>query len=571
MPNDFDPKKIKVPFGTFNEKGILDLPKGFKVSSDILQYIPDESARLYNMIPLFLQNEKLYVGSTDAGSLDARDALNFIASREGKEYVLLPISKDTFEELLEQYNQVETALTEALEDFEEQENVVLGIGEDEEGATISGDLIKEEAPVIKLVSRVLAEAVEKKASDIHIEPHPTYSIVRFRVDGILYQALKFPRKVHAPLVARIKILTNLRLDERRRPQDGRFSSSIRKVRIDFRVSTFPTSEGEKTILRVLDRTQGLRSLSDLGLSEFAYERLLEAVNRPYGLILASGPTGAGKTTTLYALLNILDKTSKNIVSLEDPVEYSLDGINQSQIRPEIGYTFATGLRSVLRGDPDQILVGEIRDKETAQLAVQAALTGHIVFSTIHTNTAIGAINRLENFGIEPFLLAPTLSLVIGQRMTRRIEGDGKDVPLSKGMRGYLEKQFADLPQKYRSQIPVFDSFKEAVPTEGNPSGMKGRVGVFEVLNIDEDIRSHILERNGEGAIYKTARQKGMVTLAEDAITKGLEGTIPISEVVKVSSEKDIGDLESVGLESLVEQEQGLEEEGKSKETNNTQK
>ena len=263
--------------------------------------------------------------------------------------------------------------------------------------------------------------------------------------------------------------------------------------------------------------------------------------KQYGLILATGPTGAGKTTTLYALLNILNKSSTNIVSLEDPVEYRLSGINQSNIRPEIGYSFSSGLRSVLRGDPDQILVGEIRDKETAKLAIQAALTGHVVYTTLHTNTAIGAISRLINFDIDPFLLAPTLSLIIGQRMSRRIDGESKDIKVNVGMKKYIDNKFKDLPQIYHENIPEINSFQEPIPRDDNQSGLKGRVGIFETLEIDESIRSIILDSPTEDSIYKVAREKGFITLEEDAIIKGLQGKIPLTEVVKVGNEGVMGE------------------------------
>ena len=432
-------------------------------------------------------------------------------------------------------------MTAALEELEEQHDVILGVEEDEK-KDFSEDIIREEAPIIKLVGTILAQAVEKNASDIHIEALESQSVVRYRIDGILQEQLRFAKRIHESLVARIKIVSNLRLDERRRPQDGRFATKIKKGRVDFRVATFPTANGEKVILRVLDKQKGMLDVVDLGFSQDGHDVLLRAVNRPYGLILATGPTGSGKTTTLYALLNTLDKKKDNIVSLEDPVEYQMEGINQSNIRPEIGYTFATGLRSVLRGDPDQILVGEIRDKETAQLAVQAALTGHLVYSTLHTNTAIGAISRLNNFGIDPFLLAPTLSLVIGQRMMRRLDGEGKDVPVSNALRSYLDKKFEDLPQKWKSEVPDFVSFKDIVPTDGNPTGMKGRIGAFELFEIDEEIRSIILENPSESALYKAARKKGFMSMGEDAVVKGLKGIVPFSEVVRISNEDKLSEL-----------------------------
>lgn len=528
----------------------MRLTKNYRVVSDLLYFIPQESAELYSIVPLVKRDNLLIVGAVDPSNLDARDALNFITMSQGMEYKIQQITKEQFDGILQQYGQSDMAMSEALGQIEEQHDVVFGV--EDGGGVNAKDFIREEAPVIKLVSTILAQAVAKGASDIHIEPLESLALVRYRLDGILQKELDFPSAVHDSLIARIKILSNLRLDERRRPQDGRFFSIIRDNRVDFRVATLPTSNGEKVTLRVLDRQRGLRTLSDLGLGESAHKKVLEIMRRPFGLILATGPTGAGKTTTLYALLNDTDRDTKNIVSLEDPVEYRLEGINQSNIRPEIGYTFATGLRSILRGDPDQILVGEIRDKETAHLAIQAALTGHLVYSTMHTNTAIGALARLINFGIEPFLLAPTLSMIIGQRMVRRLDGDGKEVPAGRAMVAQLEKQFKDLPQRFKSQVPDFTSFREAVPTEDSPSGMHGRIGVFEALHIDDEIRSVILENPEEGEIYRAARKKGFVTMAEDAIIKGLRGVIPLSEVVKVSNERVLSEMHAGDASEEVE-------------------
>ena len=541
------------------------ISKNFQVSSELLNYIPQDSAEHYKIIPLEFKNGILVVGAVNPKSIDTRDALNFISSRENIDYVLEKISEEDYKRLLGQFGTTGKVLTDALEQIDfDDENVILGISEEEEvSSTSPDDTLSQEAPIIKLVSNMLAQAISKRASDIHVEPKQSFSVIRFRVDGVLEEALQFPRKVHDPLVARVKILSNLRLDERRRPQDGRFSSVINNNRVDFRVATLPTSNGEKIVLRVLDRQQGILSLESLGLTEDTMKIILNAVKRPYGLILAAGPTGAGKTTTLYSLLNILDKKTKNIVSLEDPVEYTIDGVNQSNIRPEIGYSFATGLRSILRGDPDQILVGEIRDKETAQLVVQAALTGHTVFSTIHTNTSIGAVSRLINFGIDPFLLAPTLSAVIGQRMARRIDGESRDIPLSSATKKKFENRFSDLPVKSKKQIPALQSFREVIPTQSNPSGLKGRIGVFEVFDIDEGIKELILNDPRESILKKAARERGMISLEEDAIIKGLQGIIPISEVSKINSEMELGiDLEyeeKTGEEIKYNKEDGAQE------------
>ena len=523
-------------------KDAVTVTPGYKVMKDLFDFIPRDSAEHYKIVPLARKENTLHIGTTDMHNLDARDALNFITTSQGLEYVMQEITEEQFENILSQYGESSSiSMNAALEELEEQHDVILGVEEDDK-TDFSEDIIREEAPIIKLVGTILSQAVDKSASDIHIEALESQSIVRYRIDGVLQEQLRFAKRIHESLVARIKIVSNLRLDERRRPQDGRFATKIRKGRVDFRVATFPTANGEKVILRVLDKQKGMLEIVDLGFSEEGHDILLRAVNRPYGLILATGPTGSGKTTTLYALLNTLDKKKDNIVSLEDPVEYQMEGINQSNIRPEIGYTFATGLRSVLRGDPDQILVGEIRDKETAQLAVQAALTGHLVYSTLHTNTAIGAISRLNNFGIDPFLLAPTLSLIIGQRMMRRLDGEGKEVPVSGALRSYLDKKFEDLPQKWKSELPDFVSFRDIVPTDANPTGMRGRIGAFELFEVDEEIRSLILENPAESALYGAARKKGFITMGEDAAVKGLKGIVPFSEVVRISNEDALSDL-----------------------------
>ncbi len=521
----------------------IAVDKEYKIPKDLFSFIPRDSADLYKIVPLEKKDNVLYVGTVNENNLDARDALNFITTSQGMEYKMQQITEEQFSELVQQYEQASETMSDALSQLEDQYDVMIDTGSDKEDERSAEALIQEEAPIIKLLSTILGQAVEKGTSDVHIEAQDKKSVVRYRIDGVLVKQLEFIPRVHDSIVARIKIVSNLRLDERRRPQDGRFSSIIRNNRVDFRVATFPTPNGEKVVLRVLDTAKGLRSLGDLGLEENMYDKVLRAIKRPYGLILATGPTGAGKTTTLYALLNMLDRKSQNIVSLEDPVEYQLEGINQSNIRPEIGYSFATGLRSVLRGDPDQILVGEIRDKETAQLAIQAALTGHLVYSTLHTNTAIGAVSRLAHFGIEPFLLAPTLLLIVGQRMARRLDGEGKEMPVSGSMLTYLEDKFSDLPQLYRSQIPDFRAFKDVIPTEENPSGMKGRIGVFEVLEVNDEIRSIIMKQPDEREIYKAARKTGFITMGEDAITKGLRGLMPFSEVAKISNEDVLGEEE----------------------------
>ncbi|HEV7121360.1 MAG TPA: GspE/PulE family protein, partial [Candidatus Paceibacterota bacterium] len=302
-------------------------------------------------------------------------------------------------------------------------------------------------------------------------------------------------------------------------------------RIDFRVSTFPTQGGEKVVMRILDRSKSVATLESLGFSPKDFETIQACLDRPYGIILISGPTGSGKSTTLFAMLSAIDRESQNVVSLEDPVEYEVPGVSQSQVHPEIGYTFASGLRSILRQDPDVIMVGEIRDKETAQLAIQAALTGHLVFSTIHTNTAAGVIPRLVDMGVDPYLIAPTLIAAIGQRLVRKLcPGAGVPTPMSPSIKLLLEKDFADLPQEYKKDIPPFDTYYEATTTPDCPNGTRGRLAVFEIMQMDKELESVVLKSPVEENVYAAARAKGMITMREDAIMKALAGQIPFEEV-----------------------------------------
>jgi type IV pilus assembly protein PilB len=404
--------------------------------------------------------------------------------------------------------------------------------------------IKEDAPVTKIVATILRYAVEGGASDIHIEPTPEKTRVRFRMDGELHTSLELPAKVHPAVVARIKILSQMRLDEKRKPQDGRFSATVEGRRIDFRVSTFPTQGGEKVVMRILDSAKSVASLETIGLSPADLLQIRDIIRQPYGIVLVAGPTGSGKSTTLFSMISELDREAANVVSIEDPVEYEIPNVSQSQVRPEIGYTFAAGLRSILRQDPDIIMVGEIRDKETAQLAIQAALTGHLVFSTIHTNTAAGVIPRLVDMGVDPYLIAPTLIAAIGQRLVRKLcPGAGKPFPLTESMQGLLEREFADLEPEYREKLPKFETFYNAEPSADCPNGTRGRLAVFELMRMDKDLEHVVLTQPTEESVYAAARKKGMFTMREDAIIKALAGEIPFEEVNALGGQVLIEDEE----------------------------
>lgn len=368
--------------------------------------------------------------------------------------------------------------------------------------------------------------------------------MRYRVDGELHTSVVLPQNTQRALVARIKVLASIRLDESRKPQDGRFSATIDGRQIDFRVSTFPSYNGEKVVIRILDRDQGFISLDKIGLTEHNLAALRRAVGRPHGLVLISGPTGSGKSTTLYSMLSEVDREHKNVLSLEDPIEYYVDGVAQSQMRPEIGYTFATGLRTTLRQDPDVIMVGEIRDGETAKLAIQAALTGHLVLSTIHTNDAIGTIPRLVDMGVEPYLIPPVLIASVAQRLVRTFsEGGGNPVPLMASQRTALEQQLSSLPEKYRFPIP--ETIYEPQATPGNPTGLRGRMAVFEVMEMNGEIEKIILDNPVESRIWEAARKQGMLTIKEDAMMKAFQGKIPFSEISTLSSLLLSGDEEQL--------------------------
>jgi type IV pilus assembly protein PilB len=507
-----------------------------EVPFEILKFIPEESAIHYKIIPINVKDGVLEVGVVDPDNIEARDALNFISSKANMPFKIYIVSEDDFQKVLASYKGFTGEVSKALGDLETEFSAGnVEVSRDDELVAKTGSdgkvNIIEDAPVTKIVATTLRYAIEGEASDIHIEPLREKVRIRFRVDGLLNTSLVLPLKVHDAVVARIKVLCNMKLDEKRKPQDGRFSARIDGRKIDFRVSTFPTYFGEKVVMRILDQQKGVQPIDKLGMTERDYGMIAKALKRPYGLILISGPTGSGKTTTLYSMINAIDRETQNVLSLEDPVEYNIEGMSQSQVRPEIGYTFASGLRTTLRQDPDVIMVGEIRDKETAQLAIQAALTGHLVLSTIHTNSAIGIIPRLIDMGVDPFLIAPTLILGMAQRLVgKAYEPAVKAVPVEDSIKMFIEKSFEDLPPEYRKQLPPIKEIYEISPTPDCPKGTKGRQAVFEVYEMDKELEKIILKEPTEPAIYQILRSKGFTTMKEDAILKSLSKVIPFEEV-----------------------------------------
>lgn len=495
------------------------------IGVDVLGLIPEAVAKRYQLIPFELRGETLKVAMVNPLDLQA---IKFIEQKSGKQ---LDPYFGTLSEITaaisQQYAQSVTAeVSEAIREIEvvTPENIT---------AKAALGTIRED-PIPKIVARLLSYGMQSRASDVHIEPTEIKTSVRYRIDGILHEKIVLPKKVHEGVISRIKILSGMKIDEKRIPQDGRFTFRAGENEVDLRVSTLPTVYGEKGVLRILQKSIDVPSLSQLGLRGNALRILEQSIRRPHGIILVTGPTGSGKTTTLYSVLHQIATPKVNIITLEDPVEYKMIGVNQVQINPAAGLTFASGLRSILRQDPDIIMVGEIRDVETADLAIQAALTGHLVFSTVHTNSAAGALPRLLDMEAEPYLLASSIDCIVGQRVVRKLCKDCQQV--------------YDPPQAVVNQIkamlgPLFPEQKGPIKLargQGCSScintGYLGRVGIFEVLPASDKIGMLILERRPAGLIEDKAREAGMITMVQDGFLKVIERITTIEEVLRVSED-----------------------------------
>jgi len=505
----------------------------------VLEVIPEDSAKYYSMVPLTSNENVLEIGMVYPEDAKAQEALQFLARRGNFSYKVFLIRLSDFEGLMKQYRNLKQEMKRALEELEEE----MGKEEQPRGKKYERERVIEEAPVTKMVAVILRNAVEGGASDIHIEPSKDKVRVRFRFLGELHASLFLPGSVSQTIVARIKILSNMKIDETRKPQDGRFSAPISGRSIDFRVATLPTPQGEKVAIRVLDPNSGFKSFEDLGIEGINLERMKKAAKRPFGLILVTGPTGSGKSTTLYGVLRFLNKETVNIVSLEDPVEYYIEGVNQSQVRPEIGFDFAQGLRQVLRQDPDIVMVGEVRDNETATLVIHAALTGHIVLSTLHTNNAAGVVARLVDMGVEKYLIPTTLSLVIAQRLVRRLCDDCKEKKApEKIVQDIVLSEIQNLPEKIRKQLPIGENGESI--TIFNPKGCKkcgasgysGRIAIVEAMEMSEALSELILQGISETKMQELAQQEGMITMRQDGIIKVLDGVTTIEEILRVTSD-----------------------------------
>jgi len=501
-------------------------------SPELIAFIPEAVARKYTLIPFAFDDKTNALSVAMADPLDAQ-IIDFLEKKTNKTIIAHMAMKD---EVLTAINNLYTQhigedVTAALKETAPSDIKTYEAGHLNE--------VIREAPIAQIVSAILEQAIRIRASDVHIEPEDAETRVRYRVDGILQERLLLPRRLHEAVISRIKILGDMKIDEKRIPQDGRFNFKMAEEEVDLRVSSLPTVFGEKIVMRLLKKSGGVPSLPELGLRGLALKNLETSITRPHGIILVTGPTGSGKTTTLYSVLNKLNNTRVNIMTLEDPVEYQIAGVNQVQVNTPAGLTFATGLRSFLRQDPNIILVGEIRDRETTELAVQAALTGHLVFSTLHTNNASGAIPRLIDLGAEPFLIASALNAVVGQRIARRLCTTCKEeyVPeqaIQDDIRTVLGSLIANDKEirLYRGKGTV----GEAPCSTCAGTGYQGRLGVFEVFAVTDAISKLMLSRATMKEIETQAIAEGMMTMKQDGYMKAIEGLTSIEEVLRVAQD-----------------------------------
>ena len=510
------------------------------IAGSVVNVVPKEVAEKYQMMAFDKTDSAIKIAMVDVENVEALNVVNFISDKEKLPVEIYVVSAEIFAKLFSHYDEASEALRGAIESFREVDADDTDAQKNTKKKEAEMESLKD-APVAKLVEVLISHAVEGKASDIHIEPMDKDYRVRFRVDGVLHVSLIFPLEIGPVVVSRIKILANLKIDEKRKPQDGRFRLNFKGKDIDFRVSSLPVVGGEKIVMRILDKDSGTSSVEMLGLLGKALEDIKLAIKETYGMVLLTGPTGSGKSTTLYTLLKILNNEDRNIITLEDPVEYFIEGLNQSQINPDIGYTFASGLRTILRQDPNVIMVGEIRDAETAELAVHAALTGHLMFSTLHTNTAIGAIPRMIDMGIEPFLLSSSLRMVIAQRLVRRIcEKCKEEIKVSATISDLVVKKIEKISPKELADYGL-DLSKEIKFYHGkgceacNGTGLKGRVAIYEAVPVTENIKNIIIEKKGSEELIKKERDNaGVLSIEQDGVLKILQGLTTIEEVERVT-------------------------------------
>ena len=514
--------------------------KNVKIEQDVLLNLPQDVAERSMAVPLSVADGRLTVAMLDVTNVQATD---YLATLVKKPIRTVMASEDGIRAILIQYSSDFSSVKKAAQTSQEEQA---------QKRSANVKTITQDSPISKALTTILDYAAKSKASDIHIEPLENSLVIRCRIDGVLRQVMELPKAIEPALVSRIKILSNLKIDEHRVPQDGQFTVAVDDKEIDLRIAISPVVWGEQVVIRLLDKSGTAMEVEKMGMTGRALRAVLTGIEKPNGMILTSGPTGSGKSTTLYALIKKIKSEAINIVTLEDPVEYKMDGVNQIQVNVDAGLTFASGLRSILRQDPDVVMVGEIRDSETANLAVQAALTGHLVFSTLHTNSAAGILPRLLDMGIEPFLIASTLNTVIGQRLVRRVS-DKKEIYQSSEMETkelndvlgkVLPKSQQEVPSLSEDLgypgLPVVNpkgySLARGVETKEAPGGYVGRAGLYEAIEVDEDIQKLIVARATAGDIMKVAKAKGCITMRQDGMLKALSGITTIKEVDRVASD-----------------------------------
>jgi type IV pilus assembly protein PilB len=523
-----------------------------RIDPHVLILLPEDIAERYMAVPLGEMQHRLVVGMLEADNVQAVD---FLSNRIGRPLKVYAASEGGIRQVLKQYSAaLPSAMASELGKFSQAFEQQVTEDQNQNAAKKPQDNIKtivQDSPISKALSTILEFAAQNRASDVHIEPLESSLKIRCRIDGVLREIMKLPKSTEPALVSRIKILANLKIDEHRIPQDGGFTILVGKNPIDLRIAISPVIWGEQVVIRLLDKSGTSLKLEAMGYAGRALRSIRDGIKQSNGMVLTSGPTGSGKSTSLYALLQEVKNDAINIVTLEDPVEYKMDGINQIQVNPEVGLTFATGLRSILRQDPDVVMVGEIRDKETAELAVQAALTGHLVFSTLHTNSAAGILPRLLDMEVEPFLIASTVRTVIGQRLVRRIGPEqetyqsnpvdtqsikdtiGKYLPATEADRQKVGEDigFENLPLRGQNAYTL----TRGIDSTDTPAGYKGRIGIFEVFSVTEEIQELILKRATSEAIQEAAQKHGMISMREDGYLKALNGLTTINEVNRVAT------------------------------------
>ena len=515
--------------------------KDVEMDQNVLKLLTYEVAERSMAVPLGEDQGQLVVAMLDVGNVQAVDYLSTLTGRPVRAVMS---SSDGIQAVLKQYKGDFTGVAQAVK--------VTNQEIEQKAASANVKTITQDSPISKALASILEFAVKSKASDVHIEPLENALVIRCRIDGVLRKVMELPKAIEPALVSRIKILSNLKIDEHRIPQDGQFAVMVSDKEVDLRIAISPVVWGEQVVIRLLDKSGTSMEVEGMGMTGRALRAVMEGISRPNGMILTSGPTGSGKSTTLYALIKKIKSEKINIVTLEDPVEYKMDGVNQIQVNVDAGLTFASGLRSILRQDPDVVMVGEIRDSETANLAVQAALTGHLVFSTLHTNSAAGILPRLLDMGIEPFLLASTLNTVIGQRLVRRVSEKRTAVQSTEVQTVEINEVVGELLPKTQGEVAAVGedlgytglplagqkvyTLVKGVDDQSSPGGFSGRAGLYEAIDVDEDIQKLIVNHSTAAEVMRVAKEKGTVTMRQDGVLKALSGVTTLEEVNRVASD-----------------------------------